>query len=145
MQCGKGERTIRWIGVAEVECFEYREKGHKCRECPLWIRRKNEERAACVIRPQKTQQKEKKLRRVEKKAARPTKEKAQQEEWKRSSWETLKKRAEWYCGPIVPQDVELWELGWCSQGAVITYLKCPRCSKGGYYVEDNQGQGVVPY
>jgi len=25
------------------------------------------------------------------------------------------------------------------------YLKCPRCGKGGCYVEDNQGQGVVPY
>jgi len=25
------------------------------------------------------------------------------------------------------------------------YLKYPRCGKGGYYVEDNQGQGVVPY
>jgi len=25
------------------------------------------------------------------------------------------------------------------------YLKCPRCGKGGCYVEDNWGQGVVPY
>jgi len=45
----------------------------------------------------------------------------------------------------VPQDAELWELGWCSQGAVIMYLKCPRCGKGGCYVKDDQGQGVVPY
>jgi len=41
--------------VAEVECFECREEGHKCKECPLWIRRKNEERAARVARPQKAQ------------------------------------------------------------------------------------------
>jgi len=70
---------------------------------------------------------------------------AQQGEWKRSSWETLRKRAEWYCGPTVPQDAELWELGWRSQGAVVTYLRCPRCGKGGCYIEDDQGQGVVPY
>jgi len=45
----------------------------------------------------------------------------------------------------VPQDAELWELGWHGQGAVVTYLKCPRCGKGGCYVEDDREQGVVPY
>jgi len=40
-------------------------------------------------------------------AARPVKGKAQQEEWKRSPWEVLRKRAEWYCGPTVPQNAEL--------------------------------------
>jgi len=35
MQCGVEERTIRRMEVAEVECFECREKGHKYRECPL--------------------------------------------------------------------------------------------------------------
>ena len=112
------------MGVVEVECFECGEKGHKCRECPLWIRRKNEERVARVAMPQKAQQKrrpacpvrgeaqERKLRKVEQEeAACPIKEKAQQEEWKRSSWETLRKRAEWYYGPTVPRDAELWELG----------------------------------
>jgi len=57
----------------------------------------------------------------------------------------LRKRAEWYCGPTVPQDIELWELGWHSQGAVVTYLKCPRCDERGCYVEDDRGQKVVPY
>ena len=57
----------------------------------------------------------------------------------------LRKRAEWYCGPTVPQDAELWELGWRSQGAVVTYLKCSRCGEGGCHVEDDRGQGVVPY
>jgi len=46
---------------------------------------------------------------------------------------------------MVPQDAELWELGWRGQGAVVTYLKCPRCGEGGCHVEDDQGQGVVPY
>jgi len=51
MQCGERERTIRRMGVVEVECFECGEKRHKCRECPLWIRKKNEERAARVAMP----------------------------------------------------------------------------------------------
>ena len=94
---------------------------------------------------EKVQEEERKLRRVkEDEMVCPAKGKAQQE-WKKSSWETLRKRAEWYCGPTVPQDAELWELGWHGQGAVVTYLKCPRCGKGGCYVEDDQGQGVVPY
>jgi len=94
---------------------------------------------------EKAQEEERKLRRVkEDEMVCPAKGKAQQE-WKKSSWETLRKRAEWYCGPTVPQDAELWELGWHGQGAVVTYLKCPRCGKGGCYVEDDQGQGVVPY
>jgi len=57
----------------------------------------------------------------------------------------LRKRAEWYCGPTVPRDAKLWELGWHDQGAVIMYLRCPRCGKGGYYAEDDWGQGVLPY
>jgi len=59
------------------------------------------------------QEKEKKLRRVEEgEAAHVVKPReAQQGEWRRSLWEALRKRAEWYCGPTVPQDVELWELG----------------------------------
>jgi len=35
MQCRVEGRTIRRIGVVEVECFKYGEKGHKCRECSL--------------------------------------------------------------------------------------------------------------
>ena len=36
----------------------------------------------------------------------------QQGEWRRSLWKDLRKRAEWYCGPSVLWDAELWELGW---------------------------------
>jgi len=35
MQCGVEERIIREVGVVEVECFKYGEKGHKCKECLL--------------------------------------------------------------------------------------------------------------
>jgi len=56
MQCGVEERTIRRQETVVVECFKYREKGHKCREYPLWrkakeerrLRRVGEERAAHV-------------------------------------------------------------------------------------------------
>jgi len=65
-----------------------------------------------VARPRegKAHQKEKRreVRQVkEGEAARPVKGKAQQEEWKRSPWEVLRKRAEWYCGPTIPQNAEL--------------------------------------
>ena len=56
MQCGVKERMIRRVGVVEVECFKYGEKGHKCKECLLWVRK---EKAARVVRPQKAQQEKK--------------------------------------------------------------------------------------
>jgi len=57
----------------------------------------------------------------------------------------LRKRAEWYCGPTVPQDTELWELEWRGQEAIVTYLRCQKCGEGGCHVEDDWGQGVIPY
>ena len=51
MQYGVERRMIRRIGVVKVECFKYGEKGHKCKECPLWVKK---EKVACVARPQKT-------------------------------------------------------------------------------------------
>jgi len=56
IQCGVEERMIRRVGVVEVECFKCRKKGHKCKECPLWMRK---EKATYVARPQKAQQEEK--------------------------------------------------------------------------------------
>jgi len=127
MQCEVEEKMIRSVRTEGMKCFKYGKEGHKYRECPLWIKRKNEKKAAHVARPRKAQQeerlacpikgkaqeKERRLRRVEGseavRVARPRE--AQQGEWRRSSWETLRKRAEWYYGPTVPQDAELWELG----------------------------------
>jgi len=124
MQCGIEERVVRSIRIEAVRCFKCREEGHKCRWCPLW---KKEKRVACLKKGKahqgerrlahpekgKAQEKERRLRRVEEEGAvRMAKpQEVQQEEWRRSSWEDLRKRAEWYCGPIVPQDAELWELG----------------------------------
>ena len=142
MQCGIEEGAVRSMRTVVVKCFKCGEEGHKCRECPLWERKVK--RVACP-KEEKAYQRERRLRRVEEgKAARPVQGKTQQE-WKRSSWEVQRKRAEWYCGPTVPQDAELWELGWRGQGAVATYVKCSRYGKGGCLVEDDWGQGVVPY
>ena len=53
MQCDVKEgRTIRRVGVVEVEYFKYGKKGHKYREYPLWIKK---EKVAHVVRPQKAQ------------------------------------------------------------------------------------------
>jgi len=96
MQCGVEKRMIRKKEVIVVECLKCGEKWHKCKECPLWrkmkeekrLRRIVEEEVVCVARPKKVQQKgklacpirkeaqeaERKLRRVEEsKATRMTK------------------------------------------------------------------------
>jgi len=50
MQCGVEERVVRSMRMEVVRCFKCREEGHKYRECPVWIKRKNEEKA---VRPMK--------------------------------------------------------------------------------------------
>jgi len=55
------ERMIRKQEMVKVECFECGEKGHKCRECPLWKGEKKlqvVEETARVAILQKVQQKE---------------------------------------------------------------------------------------
>ena len=61
MQCDVKKRMIRKQETVKVECFKYREKGHKCRECPLWKGEKKlqvVEGVACVAMPPKVQEKE---------------------------------------------------------------------------------------
>jgi len=65
MQCGIEERVVRSMRTVVVKCFRCREEGHKCRECPLWMKK---ERAVRVAMPQKAQQ--------EKRPARPVRGKA---------------------------------------------------------------------
>jgi len=141
MQCGVEERVVRSMKTALVKCFRCGDERHKCRVCP-----KKEKRVVCPREGKAHQGERREVRRVKRgEAVRPEKGKAQQEEWKRSSWEERKKRVEWYCGPTVPQDIELWELGWHGQEAIVTYLKCLRCGERGCHVEEDRGQGVVPY
>ena len=47
MQCGVEEKTIRRVRTEGMKCFKCGKEGHKCRECPLWIKRKNKEKVAC--------------------------------------------------------------------------------------------------
>jgi len=51
MQCGVEEKTIRSMRIVGVKCFKCGEKEHKCREYPLWIKRKNEKKVVYVARP----------------------------------------------------------------------------------------------
>jgi len=67
MQCGAKERIVRNVRRVIVRCFKYGEEGHKCRECPLWVKK---ERAARVASPRKAQQ--------ERRPARPVRKKAQE-------------------------------------------------------------------
>jgi len=122
MQCGVEGKIIRSVRVV-VECFKCGEKGHKCREYPLWEKKvkrvarpdggkaHQEERRPARPHREKVQKREKRLRRVEEeKAARPVEGKAQQE-GKRTSVEKLRIRAEVYCGKGVPEEAQLFELG----------------------------------
>ena len=102
MQCGVEEKTIRSMRMLGVKCFRCGEEGHRCRECPSWIKRKSEEKVKRVARPdgrkvhqeerrparpirEKAQEGEKRLRRIEEeKAACPVKGEVQQKEWRRS-------------------------------------------------------------
>jgi len=109
MQCGIEEKVVRSVRIVVVRCFKCKEERHKCKECLLW---KKEHRLVCPYKGKAHQEKKpaylergkaQEVRRVEKgEAVRPVKRKVQQEEWKRSSWEVLRKRAKWYCGPTVP-------------------------------------------
>jgi len=138
MQCGVEEKTIRSIRTLGVKCFRCREEGHKCRECPLW-----KKRPAHPVKG-KAQEGERRLRRMKKeKAARPTRGEAQQE-WRRSSTEELRKRAEEHCGEGVPREARLLELEWMMEEIVVSYLTC-KCGEKGSHVEDNRGQGVIPF
>ena len=53
MQCGIEERVVRNLRTVVIRCFKCGKEGHKYRECPLWVRRKEVVR---VARPQKAQQ-----------------------------------------------------------------------------------------
>jgi len=158
MQCGVEERMVRSMRMEVVRCFKYGEEGHKCRECPLWERKvkrvarpregkahQEERRPARPIR-EKVQERERRLRRIEEeKAVHSVKGKAQQKEWKRTPVEKLRIRTEVYCGKDVPREAQLLELGWITKEVVVSYLVCERCEERGCHVEDNRGQGVIPW
>jgi len=150
MQCGVEERVVRSMRTLAVRCFKCGEKGHKCRECPLWERKvkrvahpnegkvhQEERRPVHPIR-EKVQERGKRLRRMEEeKAACPVKGEVQQE-WRRSSMEELRKRAEEHYKKGVLKEAQLLEIGWMTGEIVVLYLTC-KCGEKGSYVEDNWG------
>ena len=155
IQCGVKEKTIRRYEVVVVKCFKCGEKRHKCRECPLWEKKK---RVVHVVKSQKAHQQkglvrpvkekvqkgERRLRRVEEKeiACMAKPQKAQQG-WRRSSVKELRKRAEEHYRRGVPAEAQLLELGWYMREVVVLYLTCERCGSQGCHVEDNRGQRVI--
>ena len=140
MQCGTEERVVRSMRTAVVKCFRCGEEGHKYRMCP-----KKEKRVARPRKGKAHQGERREVRRVEEwKAARPVKEEAQQEK-KRTSVEKLRIRAEVYCGKGIPEEAQLFELKWTTKKVVVSYLICEGCGEQGCHVEDNRGQGVIPW
>ena len=155
MQCGVEEKAVKSMRTVVIRCFKCGEEGHKCRECSQWekkvkrVARPNERkvyqekrRPACPIR-EKAQEGEKGLRRMKgEKAACPVKGEVQQE-WKRSSIEELRKRAEEHCGKRMPEKAQLLELGWYTPEMIVTYNECRGYGRKGSYAEDNRSQGVL--
>jgi len=140
MQCGVEEKVVRSMRTAVVKCFRCEEEGHKCRMCP-----KKEKRVARPKKGKAHQGERREVRRVEgREVAHPEKRKAQQE-WKRTPVEKLRIRAEVYCGKGVPEEAQLLELGWITKEVVVSYLVCERCREKGCHIEDNRGQGVIPW
>jgi len=156
MQCDVEERVVRSTRMVVVRCFKCGEEGHKCRECPLWEKRmkkvarptegkahQEERRPARPIK-EKAQEGEKRLRRIEEEKAVCSAKGEAQQEWRRSSIEELRKKAEEHCGKGVPREAQLLELGWMTEEIVVSYLTC-KCGEKGSHVEDNRGQGVIPF
>jgi len=103
-----------------------------------------EEKPACPVRG-KVQEKKKRLRRAEKEEAVcvATPQEAQQEKWKRSLVEELRRKAKEHCGKEILEKVRLLELGWYTEKVIVLYLACKRCGSQRYHVEDNRRQGVI--
>jgi len=93
--------------------------GHQCKDYPN--RRLERERAAHVVIPQK----------------------AQQEEWWRSSENVLQQRAFEHCEEEVPEEADLFELGWSNGEVVVSYLTCEDYGKKGHHMAEDREQGVV--
>jgi len=124
MQYDVKKRMIRKQKIVKVECFKCGEKGHKCRECPLWKGKKKlqmVEEAACVAMPQKVQQKE----------------------WRRSPAHVLQQKVQKYCGEGILDEACLLELGWYTKEVIVSYVECERCGQKGCHVEENREQGVI--
>jgi len=58
--------------------------------------------------------------------------------------EELRKKTEEHCGKGVPREAQLLELGWMTEDIVVLYLAC-KCGEKRSHVEDNWGQGVIPF
>jgi len=124
MQCDVKKGMIRKQETVKVECFKYGEKGHKCRECPLW-------------------KGEKKLQVVEEAACVAMLQKAQQKEWRRSLAHILQQKVQEHYGEGIPDEACLLELEWYTKEVIVLYVECKRYRQKGCHVEENREQRVI--
>ena len=123
MQCGvKEEVEIKRQEMVEgVKCFRCWEGEYykwKYPNIEVERKRRREEKAAHVVRPQKVQQ-----------GGKPA----------CPNWEKVQE----YCRvENVLENAQLLELGWITEEVIVTYIEWRWYRKKGIYREDNRGQGV---
>ena len=110
--------------MEEVKCFRCWGVGHFKQERPnikVEKKKRREEEAAHMARPQKAQQ--------ERRPVYPIQKKAQE-----------------YCGEwnAPPEGVLLLERGWIMKDVVTTYMDCGGCKGKRVQTYENQGQGFLP-
>ena len=88
--------------VHQQERLVHPAKG-KVQEEERQLRKVEEEKAVCMIRPREVQQ-----------------------EWRRSSVAELRKQVKEHCGKDVLEEACLLELEWCTEEVVVLYLTCER-------------------
>jgi len=66
-----------------------------------------------------------------------------QQAYRRPLVEELRKRAEKHYEKGIPEETQLWDLGWCTREVVVSYLVCEKCGEKRCHMEDNRGQGVI--
>ena len=93
--------------------------GHQCKDCPN--RRLAKGKVVHVINPQK----------------------AQQKKWRKSPGDALQQRAFEYCGKGVPEEADLFELGWSNGEVIVSYLTCEDYRRKEHHVAEDREQEVV--
>jgi len=93
-----------------IRCLEYEGMGHQCRDCPN--RRLEKEKAVHMVNSQK----------------------AQQKEWRKSSENTLQQRTFKHCEEGVPEEADLFKLGWSNGEVIVLYLTYKDYGKKEHYI-----------
>ena len=63
-------------------------------------------------------------------------QKAQQGEWRKSPENTLQQKAFKHCGEGVPEEADLFKLGWSNGEVIVLYLICKDCEKKEHHIAE---------